>query len=190
VKGVFVKKLHTSEEYYGYLAERVATANKSVDDVTWGAVSPAGLVETERDAFTAYRQSVKAACARPNLKFREIYSFPSMSRVERLEETIASSLNNYHARYYEVTSDKVPPLLQFTIIDGEEVIFGTGRGANRSKESETYLTVRSRTIAEKFGQYFSIVWDSARPIPDKGKTVAETIARLRRQSERRGRSRQ
>jgi hypothetical protein len=189
VKGVFVKKLYSSEEYYRYLAERIGTAKKSVDDVTWGAVSPAGRVEAEKDAFNAYRDGVRTACGRPNLRFREIYSFPNISRVERLDETIGYGLNNYHARYYEVSADKVPPLLQFTVIDGEEVIFGTGRGVNRSKESETYLAVRSRMIAEKIGQYFAIVWDSAKPIPENGKSVVETIARLRRQSERRGRSR-
>jgi hypothetical protein len=190
VKGVFVKKMEDPEAYYRYLADRVGTAKRSIDDLTWGAVSLSARTPAEEDAYNAYSTSMVDACTRrKNLRAREVYTFPNMARLKRVEEMLKKNLPNYFVHFYDISHDGLPPLLQFTIIDGEEVIFGTGRGQRRTAAGEKYLSIRSRPVAEKFSEYFNTIWESGKPIRDPNTNDLAKLAQIRNKLERRGKPR-
>lgn len=190
VKGVFVKKMDDPEVYYRYLAERVGTAKRSIDDLTWGAVSLSTRTPSEAAEYNAYVTAMVDACTRRNnLKVREVYTFPTMLRLERVEAMLQRNLPNYFVHYYDVNHDGLPPLLQFTIIDTEEVIFGTGRGQHRTAAGEKYLSIRSRPVAEKFAEYFNMIWESGKPIRDPNTNDLAKLAEIRKKLERRGKPR-
>jgi hypothetical protein len=186
VKGVFVKKLDDPDEYYRYLADRVRTAKRRIDDLTWGAVSLSDRAPAEVESYDAYVAAIIDACThRKDLKVREVYTFPNMLRIERVEDMLGRNLPNYFVHYFDVNHDGLPPLLQFTVIDGEEVIFGTGRGQRRTSSGEKYLSIRSRPVAEKFAEYFNTIWESGKPIRDPNTNDLATLTRFKKKLERR-----
>jgi hypothetical protein len=181
-----VRVWEDQESYYRRLAYSVTTARKSVDDLTWGAVSEPTRSREEALAFERYVNSLKDMCRQPSpIRVREIFTFPSQGRLDRARALLGETgLDSYFVRYFDVNHDALPPLMQFTIIDREELILGTHRGGLRSAEGERYLSVRHPEIVRLFAAYFDTIWTSGRPLLDAQTRDFDALERIQGQLQR------
>ncbi|MBW3572103.1 MAG: hypothetical protein KY467_13470 [Gemmatimonadetes bacterium] len=186
LKGVEVRPPMDPLEYYRYLAVRVTGAKASVDDLTWGAVSAPARNSDEEQAFKTYEASLTAACkGRNHIRIREVFTFPSAGRVERARKVLQDErAGTHYVRYFDVDHQRLPPLLQFTLIDRDEVIFGTHRGEVRGPHGEQYLAVRHPRIVALFADYFDNIWGSAERLKDAELCDLGVLDRLKAELER------
>lgn len=179
LKGVQTVKLDNPSEYFQHLTNRIRNANKSVDDLTWGIVKTEERMPVENRTYHDYIKSLSYACENENIRVREVFTFPDNQRLERAIGKIQESHPNYHLRYYNVDHNTLPPLLQFTIIDSDEVIIGTHRGKNIPQETEYYLSIKDPGLVNKFCDYYTAIWHEASPVIDLGEDTKSRIEKLR-----------
>lgn len=161
LNGVEVKCLNSRREYWDYLTKKVLGAQTSVEDLTWGPAVDAPDAQATRKAFGRYKDAVQTVSTqRDDVVLREVFTFPADSRIAHVEKMMGLEAKNYYAKYFELKESI--PLLQFAVIDGEEVILGT----HHEPADECYLSIRHPDIAAKLSSYFSKIWREAHPIGD------------------------
>jgi hypothetical protein len=76
-----------------------------------------------------------------------------------------NEIHNYHLRYYDL-GDHIgtPPLIQFSVIDDEEVFIFFYREPGSVGTDELRLAVRHPTIVKLFVDYFESIWRVAKPL--------------------------
>ena len=102
------------------------------------------------------------------MEYREVMTFPDLSRIKRAETILHKKLYGYQLRYYDVDDRKLPPLLEFFLIDGEEVVLSFYRGEKLSKEEELHISIRHPEIVSLFQDYYDAIWQGATVIKDAG----------------------
>lgn len=185
LEGVEVRPPIDQLGYYRYLADRVSAARDSIDDLTWGAVSAPTRSSKEEDAYKQYVTAMKDACEKSHVRIREVFTFPSERRIERARELLANALlKTYYVRYFDVDHEDLPPLMQFTLIDRKEVVFGTHRGELRAAEGERYLAVMHPGIVALFADYFDTIWEAGLTLRDSQTSDPGALDRLQAKLER------
>ena len=100
--------------------------------------------------------------------YREVMTFPSPDRLASAERMVGQEHFGYQLRYYDIDHRLLPPLIQFTVIDSEEVIFTFHRGRYVSPEPEIHLATRQKEIVQLFQDYFNAIWERAKVIKAAG----------------------
>jgi hypothetical protein len=79
---------------------------------------------------------------------------------------LGQKIHDYHLRYYDFGNHTgTPPLMQFSVIDSEEVFIFFYREPNSvSGSDELRLAIRHPTIVKLFLDYFQAIWRAARPL--------------------------
>ncbi|HFD31901.1 MAG TPA: hypothetical protein ENJ28_04200 [Gammaproteobacteria bacterium] len=169
ISGGSVEIFKDSRQVYEYAARRMMDAKKSVDDLTWGAIQSTRRTKAEEDAFQKYVEAIVATASRKEIRYREVMTFPSEERIRRAEEILARNIYGYQLRYYDIEHEATPPLLQFMVIDSEEVILASHRGTTLPVEGEPLVATRHPEIVRYFQDYYNAIWQGAKRIKDAGK---------------------
>ena len=150
-------------ELYGYLAQRVRTVRRTIDDITWGSRKGYRSIE-ERQAYGTYVASVQSVARKENVTYREVSSFADRQYLDRSKQLF--DVYGYQLRYVSVL-DCTVPLLSFIVLDREEIVFGFYRGRGRSDVGEIYLSVRETAMVTLFTDYFDTIWGQAVKVKDE-----------------------
>jgi hypothetical protein len=180
LEGAEVVPIKAPREYYEYMRKRITEAQFSVDDLTWGLISPSRRTEIEERAFQHYVKSISATChQKKQLRYREIMTFPHIHRIERAENMLNERLVNYSLRHYDLPHERMPPLIQFMVIDSKEVLFGIHRGVYLPAEGEFFFAVKHPIIVRYFEDYFNAIWQGASIIKDLNQIHSEILHNMR-----------
>jgi len=169
ISGGRVEIFKDSQQLYEYVARRMTEAKRSVDDLTWGVIQPTHRTEAEERAFQKYIRAIVATASRKEIRYREVMTFPGGERIRQAEEILARNIYGYQLRYYDIEHKAAPPLLQFMVIDSEEVILASHRGITLPIENEPLVATRHPEIVHYFQDYYDAIWQGAKIIKDAGK---------------------
>jgi len=153
LQGLELKKFENSDELMTYVNKRLAQAQRQIDDLTWSpTISYASDLPSARGLNVQYTDRVNRISQK--LPYREVFMFNRPSRLEKLKKLLEHNSPGYSCAYYPA----VPvSLLQFMIIDQEEVIF-------LSDQIESRIAIRHPHIVKLFCQYYEDIWRNAIPI--------------------------
>ena len=153
-----IRQFNSPHDIYQYWTQRLEKAKRSVDDLTWGHYPP-HYTATDKEALKTYVAYIPEVCGR-NIRYREVMTFPNIERVTRARDMLDHKIHNYHLRYYDLGNHKsMPPLMQFSVIDSEEVfIFFYREPGSESGSDELRLAIRHPVIVKLFADYFDSIW--------------------------------
>lgn len=130
-----------------HVNQLMRSATKKIDDLTW---APALAISDGLEPITVenlkYRDRMLVTAKK--LPYREVYIFNRGDRKEKLFDLLLSNALGYSCAYYETAGEV--PLLQFMIVDEEEVIVLTGDYA--------YLAFKHAKLVRLFREYYEDIW--------------------------------
>ncbi len=144
--GVDVTRFENQLSCLQYVNKRLRSTSKSIDDLSW---APARITSDDLEVITTERskhRDLVHATAR-KIPYREIFIF-NEGRKEKLRDSLSLDTLGYSCGYYDTVGKA--PLLQFMIVDEEEVIVLTG--------GYTYLAFRHAKLVTLFRQYYEDIW--------------------------------
>lgn len=168
IAGGRVRLLDNVVDMEEYVARRTREAHRSIDDLTWGDHIIKGRTKADEIAFVHYVTAKSHATLNNSIDYREVMTFPFLDRIRRAEIMAGQEYFGYQLRYYDVDHKLIPPLIQFHVIDSEEVILVGHRGRYISPEPEIYLATRQKEIVQYFQDYFNAIWERAKVIKATG----------------------
>jgi len=167
LNGVEFRRLGTGGEAVAYVNKRLSQAKRRVDDLSWS--SALGLdhgLSSSQEASTRYAENVAKIADR--IPYREVFMFSRPGRIEKLRARIAENRAGYSCAYYEETP---VPLLQFIVIDDEEVIVLTDM-------LKTKFAIKQPSVVRLFSEYYEEVWRKAMPIKTGTAVNREVLTKL------------
>lgn len=167
--GLRIQQFDTLRDIYQYWQSRLQQAKKSVDDLVWGHYTEHSNTSAEEAAFQDYLKTIPEVCKR-GVRYREVMTFPHGARLERAEKVLASNIFEYHLKYYDLDDDFALPLMQFAIVDSEEVFVFFYRAPYLPTDGERRFAIKHPKIAGLFQDYFETIWHGAKPLK-QGQTV-------------------
>jgi hypothetical protein len=168
ISGGRVKLFEDMKDMEEYIARRTKEARRSVDDLTWGDHLTKRRTPGQDTAFKQYLSAKSYITKGTSVDYREVMTFPRPDRLARAESLAGREHFGYQLRYYDIDHTLLPPLIQFTIFDSEEVIFTFHRGRYVPAEPEIHLATRQKEIVQLFQDYFNAIWERAKVIKATG----------------------
>lgn len=161
--GFEFKQFESGTELMKYINKRLLQARRQVDDLSWSYVVGLGRdLNIVQEINTEYTKRI--ARVSEKIPYREIFIFNRKDRIEKLKKRLEENLPGYSCAYYENTA---VPLLQFMIIDGEEVIV-------LSDMLESKFAIRHPHLVKLFVEYYEEIWKRATQIK-MGTTVNQDV---------------
>lgn len=158
-------ELNSTEELFNYLSIALSESKKSVYELTWGETRSTLKNNIEKTAFRNYFHTFLNIISKSEVDYKEVMTFPSKKRVHRVNRILTNGYKEYKLRYYNISPQehkKMPPFMQFTIIDEKEVILHIyGDGINTK-----YIAIRNDKIVRYFVNYYNSIWSNADKIID------------------------
>lgn len=180
-ENIDIIRLGTSEELYNYLAQAVRHAKKSVYDLTWGMTTPIIGTAVQKQALSNYFSALLETIKKTDIVYKEVMTFPDKRRLYRVKRILEEGYNGYLLRYYKITPEEhkvIPPLLQFMVVDDNEVILHMHRGTVLEPSGQQYIAIRNRDIVNYFIDYYNAIWSGGEPLIDVTYSDVETIDNL------------
>ncbi len=168
MSGGQVKLFEDVKDMWEYLARRTKEAHRSVDDLTWGDLLTKRRTLAQETAFKKYLSAKSSITIANPMDYREVMTFPNSTRLAHAENMAGRKHFGFQLRYFDIDHTLLPPLIQFTIIDSEEVIFTVHRGRYVPAEPEIHLATRQKEIVQIFQDYFNAIWQQAKVIKATG----------------------
>lgn len=178
LNGVNVRSFDDLSEFLIYTAHRMSEARKSIDDLSWGTDLP-NVTSAEEKSFEKYVKTKVAICKK-GIRYREVMSFSLPSHVQRAESILSQNLTSYSLKFYDFDKQSAPPLIQFLIVDSEEVMFAFYRWPYLPAEKEVRLAVRHPDIVKLFQDYYDTIWHGARPLKIGNRVEQSTFQELKK----------
>ena len=153
LEGVELRKFETGNDLLSYINKRLLQARQRIDDLSWDPV--VGLergLETTQEIEAQHEKRVGRVSQR--IPYREVFCFNRPGRVSKLKKRLEQDAPGYSCAYYEETD---VPLLQFMIIDDEEVFI-------LSDQLQSKLAIQHPHIVRLFYEYYEAIWRNARSI--------------------------
>ena len=174
LKGVEVIRFEDNHRLLSHVAKRIREAQRTIDDVTVATDDEMLLTPAAQEAFEKYVETIPAVCAKKKkIVYREIMTFPSKQHSKRAEFILSKGLSNYYLGWCKQTDERSLPLLQFMVIDSEEVILGFYKLRDDELEGRpVLLSIRHSDIVELFQDYYNTMW--------KRVTVVQNMERFRK----------
>ena len=166
LQGLEFKKFNSANEVMSYVNKRLSQAQKQIDDLSWRPSVNMGFAVYSPELDTENIDQVTKITQR--VPYREIFMFNRSDRLPRLKGLLEQDLPGYSCVYYE--SDSVP-LLQFMVIDKEEVII-------LSEPLKSKVAIKHPDIVQLFCEYYDEIWHNATPIKLGTSLHQETIEKL------------
>lgn len=180
LNGVEVKYFEHVSQVYEYAHRRMLEAESSIDDLTWGY---ADHFETpdHKQAHEKYIEDIASISSRNNFRYREVMTFQNVGRLERAEAMVANkAAKNYQLRYYEVIPQGMPPLMEFILIDSEEVIFAFYKWPYAPMSIRFHLSVKHPDIAKLLQDYYEAIWHNAKILKENNQVDEAALERIRK----------
>lgn len=138
----------TRAKFWLYAAKRIRESKSTIDDLTWGMVTPTAMTLVDEKAYGEYRHEIGTASsgkgANRDKVYREIMSFPNDVRLGRAIPLLNSDrYPNFQLRCYRYDHSGTPPLLQFYVFDKEEVLISLTPLTNSARDSR-YMTYKKQ----------------------------------------------
>ncbi|HKQ06786.1 MAG TPA: hypothetical protein VJ464_16750 [Blastocatellia bacterium] len=160
LNGVEVRYFEHVSQVYEYAHKRMLEAKNSIDDLTWG---DADHFETpdHRQAHEEYIRDIAEISSKKNFRYREVMTFPNIERLRRAEAMITNNkAKGYQLKYYEIPPQGMPPLMEFLLIDSEEVIFAFYKWPYSPTSIQFHLAVKHPDIVKLLEDYYTAVWEN------------------------------
>lgn len=176
LKGVNVTRFRNSQELYEYAAKRTRKG-KTIDDMTIGFTEEESSPAAQK-AFEKYLETIHDVCSkRRELSYRELMSFPR--HLNRARSMLSKNYFGYRLRYYELTDEKeMPSIIQFMVVDSEEVIIAFYRSRWLPAEREIRLAVRHPDVVELFQDYYDTLWQGAKTLSENRSDELKALQEL------------
>lgn len=167
LSGVELRVFANGNEMMRYINKRLPQAKRQVLDLSW---SPATSVDSglrvAQDLNAQYDRLVDRVAQQ--IPFREVFMFNRFGREEKLRRRLAQSSAGYTCGFYEPVN---VPLLQFMIIDNEEVIL-------LSDQLESRVAIKSPPVVGLFKEYYNDIWAAATKIKDETGVKQDVVTKL------------
>lgn len=167
LNGVEIKLFDSGTELLQYVNQRLKQAQNQIDDLSWSPII--GLksdLNTSRKAYQEYEEHITKASSK--IAYREVMVFNHPARIENLQRRIAENAPGYSCSYYETP---IVPLLQFMIIDRQEVII-------LSDQFQTKFALRHPHIVKLFQEYYEEIWRNSTPIKIKTEIKSDVVSKI------------
>ncbi|MFZ5903103.1 MAG: hypothetical protein ACOYZ8_06105 [Chloroflexota bacterium] len=167
LNGVEIKLFDSGTELLQYVNQRLKQAQNQIDDLSWSPII--GLksdLNTSRKAYQEYEEHITKASSK--IAYREVMVFNHPARIENLQRRIAENAPGYSCSYYETP---IVPLLQFMIIDRQEVIV-------LSDQFQTKFALRHPHIVKLFQEYYEEIWRNSIPIKIKTEIKSDVVSKI------------
>lgn len=152
LSGVEIKQYTNLTSIMEYITKRLEIAEKSVDELTWShKQSCCDRLPNHKLVMEKYHEMVEFVSNR--VTYREVFRFNKKGRTEILKKRIQKRSTNYSCGYYSASR---MPLIQFIIIDKEEVVF----------VGDALFVLHSKQLAHIFTNYFEDVWNLSNKLID------------------------
>jgi len=116
-------------------------------------------------AFEKYLETINVVCLKNTIAYHELMSFPPLEHFDRAETMLSKNSFGYRLKYYEYVNEKeIPSILQFMVVDSEEVIIAFYRSQLLPTEREIRLSIRHPDIVQLFQDYYDTLWQGARTL--------------------------
>lgn len=179
--GVSVIRFKDSQHLYEHAAKRTREARKTIDDMTMGFTEREHTPAAQK-AFERYLETIHAVCSKSTIAYRELMSFPSFSHFERAEVMLSKNYFGYRLKYYEYIHEKeIPSVIQFMVVDSEEVIIAFYRSRWLPVEREIRLAIRHPDIVELFQDYYDTLWQGAKTLSNNRNDELAALQELKKQ---------
>lgn len=175
-RGVQVQRFETTADVYAYVAHKVRSAEKSVDDITWG-MRTEHRTEAEEAAYRDYLDAMDAACQKSVLAYREVAALADTHYYGRAARLVEKGYLNYSLGYYDISSPGLPPPLSYVIVDGRELIMGFYRDPE-ALAGEVYLAITDPTVVALFSDYYEVLWSKAHKLKAGHRVDAEKMSAI------------
>jgi len=174
--------LSSNEELWDYSLKSISQARNLVCDLTWGIDMPS-FSQAEDDVYFAYVDAITEVC-RKNVTYREVMTFNNdpLHFIWRAEKMLSQNLITYNLRYFDVDLKHIPPLLQCTIVDEEDLTVGLYRWPYLPIENEVRLIIRQPEVIRLFQDYFDTVWVAAQPIKEGDRIYKDVFDDIKRRT--------
>lgn len=167
IKGVDIQYFGSGNELLQYVNKRLGQAKHQIDDLSWSsAISLSGGLNTTQELNREFAE--KTSNIAQKITYREVFVFNRPGRTEKLKRRLDENRAGYSCGYYESLE---VPVLQFMIIDKDEVIF-------LSDEFETKFAVRQPQVVKLFIEYYESIWKKAIPIKTGTIVHQETVGKI------------
>ena len=175
VGGVEYRAFDNDEELLEYVSTRLRQATRSVEDLTLGSGNTRRTKAAER-AFDKYRAAAIQAGSVPTLSYREVMSFPSESHYKWAEKMLAKGMHNFRLRYFLYDPVGTPPIMNYMIIDREEVVLYSWQGG-----SPVRVSFRQPNLVSCQLSHFENLWGNANSLDEAGQSPVEVLRSRREQ---------
>lgn len=133
-----------------YLVKQLKKCKKEVLDLTWSHVVSSRLaLPQDKKVEEQYQECIKNLSK--IIEYKEVFIFSSSDRLKKLKNRLLENEVGYSCAYFESVDI---PLLQFIILDGEEVVFA-------SDMYSVKCAIRNKELAKIFTDYYTMVWTNA-----------------------------
>lgn len=167
LNGVEIKLFDSGTELLHYVNLRLKQAQNQIDDLSWSPII--GLksdLNTSRKAYQEYEEHITKVSGK--VAYREVMVFNHPARVENLQRRIAENAPGYSCSYYDIPA---VPLLQFMIIDRQEVIV-------LSDQFQPKFALRHPHIVKLFQEYYEEIWKNSTPIKIKTEIKSDVVSKI------------
>jgi len=166
LEGVEVRRFTSGQEFYEYNIKRMREAKKTIDDMTFGEDYPESTVAAD-EAYKRYIQTVETVCQKKTIAYRELMSLSYLPYMERAESRLRKGFTNYRIAYYLFDEKDKFPILQFMVIDSEEVIIGFYQAYTDNRAARPIqVALKHPDLAALFQDYYNVLWEKANPLKD------------------------
>jgi len=159
-----VQVISGADEWYMFVEQRLKRAERSIDNVV--LTPPNITVDTPaKRNFYITREKIIAS---GRVRYRYITRFYEPKRLARIVKYITEyGLDkSYFAAYFPVDLEEKTPVLNFFIVDGEEVITGPYRTPYVPGEKDPALAIMDSNIVQFYMDYFDFLWQKAIKLND------------------------
>lgn len=157
LKGVDVQQFENAITCVNYATRRIKEAKSEVRDSSWGLRSgfSAAHDKDQSKGKEHWQAPLESLYGKESFCYREIYVFNEPRKLKKLEHYIKQHNMNALPGYFCAYFDEIAvPVIQFMIIDQDEVIFMT-------EQYPPYLAVRNELIVQLFTRYYEDLWTKA-----------------------------
>lgn len=159
-----VHRLESTPAYMEYLQQRLRTARVSVEERRSG-IDGLGLSPEEADAYRRYGQEIIERCQR-RVVYRGVVVADDSLTTEMAAAAHRERLRSYNLRTVPQGVRLQLPLLNYIIVDGQEIICSLHNHPSLSADREMRLSVRQPDLVALFRAHFDAIWAMAQVIKE------------------------
>lgn len=167
LNGVEVQVFDSPIECLKYVNLRLSKAKKQIDDLSWTPeVGKSEDLPPIIQENLKYRRQVQATADR--MPYREVFIFNRKSRLEKFLEFLSRNAPGYSCGYFESSNDV--PLLQYMIIDSQEVVFLTG--------DYSFVAFNHPRLVKLFIEYYDDIWNKSIKLKHGNRIFWDNVEKL------------